>query len=63
MIDPQAALELAQPHFFWWTQGTLREGIGWLEPARHAAPDAPPELRATGLFGDGFLVAQDTDDW
>ena len=25
--------------------------------------DAPAELRATGLFCEGFLVAHDTDDW
>ena len=35
---------------FWWTQGKLREGIGWLERAREAAPDAPAELRATALL-------------
>ena len=63
-IDPQAALELAASlNFFWWTQGKLREGIGWLERAREAAPDAPAELRATSLFCEGFLVAHDTDDW
>jgi predicted ATPase len=63
-IDPRAALELAaSPNIFWWTQGKLREGIGWLERARDAAPDAPAELRATSLFCEGFLVAHDTDDW
>ena len=63
-IDPPAALELAASlNFFWWTQGKLREGIGWLERAREAAPDAPAELRATSLFCEGFLVAHDTDDW
>ena len=63
-IDPQAALELAASlNFFWWTQGKLREGIGWLERARQAAVDAPAELRATSLFCEGFLVAHDTDDW
>jgi predicted ATPase len=64
MIDPQAALELAGSlNFFWWTQGKLREGIGWLERARDAAPDAPAELRATSLFCQAFLVAHDSDDW
>jgi predicted ATPase len=63
-VDPQAALELAASlNFFWWTQGRLREGIGWLERARHAAVDAPAELRARGLFCEGYLVAHDTDDW
>ena len=63
-IDPQAALELAASlNIFWWTQGKLREGIGWLKRAREAAPDAPAELRATSLFCEGFLVAHDTDDW
>jgi predicted ATPase len=63
-IDPEAALEVAASlNFFWWTQGKLREGIGWLERAREAAIDAPAELRATGLFCEGFLVAHDTDDW
>jgi predicted ATPase len=63
-IDPRAALELAASlNIFWWTQGKLREGIGWLERARDAAPDAPAELRATSLFCEGFLVAHDTDDW
>jgi predicted ATPase len=63
-IDPRAALQLAASlNIFWWTQGKLREGIGWLERAREAAPDAPAELRATSLFCEGFLVAHDTDDW
>jgi predicted ATPase len=63
-IDPRAALELAASlNFFWWTQGRLREGIGWLERARVAAPDAPPELRARSLFCEAFLVAHDTSDW
>jgi tetratricopeptide (TPR) repeat protein len=63
-IDPRAALELAASlNFFWWTQGKLREGIGWLERAREAAVDAPAELRATSLFCEGFLVAHDTNDW
>ena len=63
-IDPRAALELAAGLTnFWWTQGRLREGIGWLERAREAAPDAPAELRAMSLFCEGFLVAHDTDDW
>ena len=63
-VDPQAALELAASlNFFWWTQGRLREGIGWLERARHAAVNPPAELRAKGLFCEGYLVAHDTDDW
>jgi predicted ATPase len=63
-IAPRAALELAAGlTIFWWTQGKLREGIGWLEQAREAAPDAPAELLAAGLFSEGFLVAHDTDDW
>lgn len=63
-IDPRSALELAASlNIFWWTQGKLREGIGWLERAREAAVDAPAELRATSLFCEGFLVAHDTDDW
>jgi predicted ATPase len=63
-IDPQAALELASSlNFFWWTQGRLREGIGWIERAREAAQDAPIELRARSLFCEAFLVAHDTNDW
>src|SRR5579864_5675702 len=63
-VDPEAALELAASlNFFWWTQGKLREGIGWLRRAREAAPDAPAALRATSLFCEAFLVAHDTDDW
>ncbi len=63
-IDPDAALELAGSlNFFWWSQGRLQEGIGWLERAREAAVDAPAVLRAAGLFSEGFLVAHDTDDW
>jgi predicted ATPase len=63
-IDPRAALELAAGlNFFWWTQGRLREGIGWLERAREATPDPPAELRARSLFSEAFLVAHDTDDW
>jgi predicted ATPase len=62
--DPQAALELASSlNFFWWTQGKLREGIGWLKRARDAAVDVPAELRAAGLFCEAFLGAHDTDDW
>jgi predicted ATPase len=63
-IDPRAALELAASlNFFWWTQGRLREGIGWLQRAGAAAVDAPAELKARSLFCEGFLVAHDTDDW
>lgn len=63
-IAPQSALELAGSlNFFWWTQGRLREGIGWLERARDAAPHVPAEVRAKGLFSQAFLVAHDTDDW
>jgi predicted ATPase len=63
-IDAGAALALAASlNVFWWTQGKLREGIAWLERARQAAPDAPAELRATGLFCEAFLVAQDTGHW
>ncbi|HYA67635.1 MAG TPA: AAA family ATPase, partial [Acidimicrobiales bacterium] len=62
--DPAAALGLAASlTFFWWAQGKLQEGIGWLGRGRQAAPDAPAELRATSLFCEGFLVAHDTDDW
>jgi predicted ATPase len=61
---PRAALELAAGLTnFWWVQGKLREGIGWLEQALEAAPSAPPELRAAGLFCEGFLIAHDTGDW
>jgi len=63
-IDPRSALELAASlNFFWWTQGRLREGIGWLERAREAASEAPAELQARSLFCEAFLVAHDTDDW
>jgi len=62
--EPRAALELsAGLTQFWWIRGRLREGIGWLERAITAAPDAPAELCATARFGHGFLVAHDTDDW
>jgi tetratricopeptide (TPR) repeat protein len=61
---PEAALELAAGLTnYWWTQGKLREGTGWMEQALAAASNAPPELSATGLFCMGFLVAHDTDDW
>jgi predicted ATPase len=63
-IDPDAVLALAASlNLFWWGQGRLREGRVWLERAREAAPDPPAELRATGLFCEAFLLAQDTDDW
>ncbi len=63
-IEPASALEIAASlNFFWWTQGRLREGIGWLQRARDAAVDAPAAIRATGLFAEAFLVAHDTDDW
>jgi predicted ATPase len=64
LIDPPAALQLsASLTQFWWIRGRLREGIGWIERALSAAPDAPVELRATARFGHGFLVAHDADDW
>jgi predicted ATPase len=64
LIEPRAALELSAGLLpYWWIRGRLREGIGWLEQALAAAPDAPPELRATARFAHGFLVAQDTEDW
>ena len=63
-IEPRAALELsAGLTQFWWIRGRLREGIGWLEQALAACPNAPCELRATACFAHGFLVAHDTDDW
>jgi len=63
-IEPDTALGLAASlNIFWYTQGKLREGIGWLQRGLDAAPDAPAELRATGLFCKAFLVAHDTDDW
>ncbi len=64
LIDPPAALELSAALLpSWWIRGRLREGIGWIEQALAAAPDAPPELRATAHFAHGFLIAQDADDW
>jgi predicted ATPase len=63
-IEPVAALELAASlNFFWWTQGKLQEGIGWLERAREAAVDPPAELLGRSFFSEGFLIAHDTDDW
>jgi predicted ATPase len=63
-IDPEAVLALAANlNLFWWSQGRLREGRVWLERGREAAPDPPADLRATGLFCEAFLLAQDTDDW
>jgi predicted ATPase len=63
VIEPRAALELSAALLpAWWIRGRLREGIGWIEQALAAAPDAPPELRATARFAHGFLVLQDTED-
>jgi predicted ATPase len=63
-IDPEAVLALAANlNLFWWSQGRMREGRTWLERGREAAPDPPAELRATGIFCEAFLLAQDTDDW
>jgi predicted ATPase len=63
-IDPEAVLALAANlNLFWWSQGRMREGRVWLERGREAAPDPPAALRAAGLFGEAFLLAQDTDDW
>ena len=64
VIDALAALTLAASLLpYWWIRGRLREGIGWLEQAFAAAPDAPPELLATARFALGFLIAQDAEDW
>ena len=64
LIDPQAALSLSAALLpSWWIRGRLREGIGWVEQALAAAPDAPTELLATARFAHGFLIAQDTEDW
>jgi predicted ATPase len=63
-IDPEAVLALAvNLNLFWWSQGRMREGRVWLERGREASSDPPAELRAAGLFGEAFLLAQDTDDW
>jgi predicted ATPase len=63
-IDPEAVMSLAASlNLFWWSQGRLREGLGWLERAREAAPNPPAELQATGLFCEAFLLAHDADDW
>ncbi|MDP9148516.1 MAG: hypothetical protein M3O36_01030 [Myxococcota bacterium] len=64
VIDPRTALSLSAALLpAWWIRGRAREGIGWIEQALAAAPDAPLELRATGRFAHGFLIAQDTEDW
>jgi predicted ATPase len=64
VIEPQAALELSAALLpSWWIRGRLREGLSWIEQALAAAPDAPPELRATARFAHGFLIAQDSEDW
>ena len=64
VTEPQAALSLSAGLLaFWWIRGRLREGLGWIERALVAAPDAPPELRATARFAHGFLIVQDTEDW
>jgi predicted ATPase len=64
VIDPRAALSLGASLLpFWWIRGRMREGIGWMDQALAAAPDAPPELLATAQFTHGFLIAQDTEDW
>ncbi len=64
VIDPRAALSLSAALLpAWWIRGRAREGIGWIEQALAASPDAPLELLATGRFAHGFLVAQDTEDW
>lgn len=61
---PERGLGLAAAlGMFWWASGHTREGIGWTEKALAATGAAPPELRAAGLFGLGFLWAHDTDDW
>lgn len=63
-FEPPAALSLSAGLLaFWWIRGRLREGLGWIEQALAAAPDAPPELRATARFAQAFLIAQDTEDW
>jgi predicted ATPase len=63
-IAPEGALALAANlTMFWWVQGKHREGMRWLDRALGAASDAPPELRAFGLFGKAFLFVHDTDDW
>jgi predicted ATPase len=63
-IDPEAVIALAANlNLFWWSQGRMREGRVWLERGREAAPGPPVELRATGLFCEAFLLAQDTDNW
>lgn len=64
LIDRVAALALAATLFpAWWVRGRLREGIGWLEQAIAAAPEAPTELLATARFAHGFMIAQETEDW
>jgi len=64
LIDPRVALELSAALLpSWWVRGRLREGVGWIEQGLAAAPDAPPDLRATARFAHGFLIAQDTEDW
>ena len=49
------------------SSGGPRAGCARVAPgsseAEEAAPGPPAELRATGLFCEAFLLAQDTDDW
>jgi non-specific serine/threonine protein kinase len=41
---------------FWFVRSYLSEGLGWLEAALSAAPDAPAPVRAKALNGAGMLA-------
>lgn len=46
---------------FWEVRGYLSEGRRWLEAALDLAADAPPELRAKGLYGLACLMVDQGD--
>jgi predicted ATPase len=55
--NPHAGLELAGLlGRYWWLKGRVHEGLGWLEPAIRAAPDAPAADLARALSWTGVLL-------
>lgn len=55
--DPAVALRLAAAlRRFWWSQGYLTEGIGWLERALAVGQECDPATRAAALSALGTLL-------
>ncbi|HET9168097.1 MAG TPA: BTAD domain-containing putative transcriptional regulator [Actinospica sp.] len=60
--DPERALEIASPlWWYWWARGLMAEGRGWLRRALSAVDPAPTPLRGSALRAAAALTRNSGD--